>query len=248
MGQHWGLLWGPRGQGWPGRPQGATYSLRRLGSPWKTLALRQPMRLLERSLQGKRRGCRGWGHPTVPAPPPWSAPAAPRGGCGGTYRRFSSGRPRKAPGWTVLIRLFFRSLRGDRHRPPGVRQGARDASSAPSTGDPAQRRQGHERTLIPPQTPAPMRGFLGSPRRCKTPRGRLISSFPSHFPLVISPKGAGKARGSPLLAGGTPAPGHAPSAHRRASHARARWRWPPSPPAHCFRSSRTPVGYLPHAG
>lgn len=47
-----------RGQGWPGHPQGDTYSLRRLGSPWKMLALRQPMRLLERSLQGKRRGLR----------------------------------------------------------------------------------------------------------------------------------------------------------------------------------------------
>lgn len=45
---------------------------------------------------------------------PGPAPGGPRGGTG-TYSRFSSGRPRKAPGWTVLIRLFFRSLRGDRH-------------------------------------------------------------------------------------------------------------------------------------
>lgn len=89
-------------------PQGATYSRRRLESPWKTLALRQPMRLLERSLQGKRRGHQHWGHPAAPSPL-WAALA-------GTYRRLSSGRPRKAPGCTVLIRLFFRSLRGDGHR------------------------------------------------------------------------------------------------------------------------------------
>lgn len=88
------------------------------------------------------------------------------GGCRGTYRRFSSGRPRKAPGWTVLIRLFLRSLRGDGHRPQGVQQGSIISTSpAPSP-------------TLSTATP---------------PRKSLLRSFPSHFPLGISPKGAGKA-------------------------------------------------------
>lgn len=123
-----------------------------------------------------------------------ASPGCSLGGCTGTYRRFSSGRPRKAPGWTVLIRLFFRSLRGDRHRPQGVQRGA------PSTGDTTPWGRGHESSPMPSQPPSPTRGFLSNPGRCKTPCKSLISSFPSHFPLVISPKGAGKARGSLPLA------------------------------------------------
>lgn len=93
----------------------------------------------------------GWTPRCPRFPPP--GPGGSLGGCASTYRRFSSGRPRKAPGWTVLIRLFFRSLRGDRHRAQIVQQGPRDASSAPSAGDPAQWGQGHACTPIPPRIP-----------------------------------------------------------------------------------------------
>lgn len=65
----WAVPQTPGGDPGAGRePQGATYSRRRLESPWKTLALRQPMRLLERSLQGKRRGHQRGGHPAAPSP------------------------------------------------------------------------------------------------------------------------------------------------------------------------------------
>lgn len=54
-------------------------------------------------------GLSGVGGPRCPRFPLDQPRGSPRGFTS-TYRRFSSGRPRKAPGWTVLIRLFFRSL------------------------------------------------------------------------------------------------------------------------------------------
>lgn len=40
----------------------------------------------------------------------------------GTYKRFRSERPRKAPGWMMLIKLFFRSLEKRRKPQKGVRK------------------------------------------------------------------------------------------------------------------------------
>lgn len=192
----WGFLLGARGRGWPGGPQGATYSLRRLGSPWKTLALRQPMRLLERSLRGKRRGRRGWGSPTDPAPPP-PAPGAPRGGCAGTYRRFSSGRPRKAPGCTVLIRLFFRSLRGDRHRAQGAQRGP------PSTADREQWGRGHECTPTP-SSPAPLSHIWvpWQPQVLQNPAWEPHEQLSIPFPSCYLSKGRREGARLPVAPGG----------------------------------------------
>jgi len=93
----------------------------------------------------------------------------PRGSprsCTSTYRRFSSGRPRKAPGWTVLIRLFFRSLRGEEtdtelrvcRREPGTRPLPR----------PPQTRHSRDRGTSAPRSPQPR-----APRQPQAPRSPL---------------------------------------------------------------------------
>lgn len=65
------------GHGGPsGGAHGTAYSRRRLVSPWKTLALRQPMRLLERSLQGSRGAVSAGDAELLPVP--MGCPALPR--------------------------------------------------------------------------------------------------------------------------------------------------------------------------
>lgn len=65
------------GDGGPSRgAHGTAYSRRRLVRPWKTLALRQPMRLLERSLQGSRGAVSAGDAELLPIPP--GCPALPR--------------------------------------------------------------------------------------------------------------------------------------------------------------------------
>lgn len=104
---------------------------------------------------------------------PWAALHSP-----GTYKRFSSGSPRKAPGCTVLIRLFFRSLRGDRHRAQGMQP-----ASCPfhqhrlSTVFPARWKPGE-------CSPAPRTLQL---HRARLPRDTAgPHSYPTHHPLPQS--------------------------------------------------------------
>lgn len=226
---HTPSLSGDGGQGWPGCPQGATYSRRRLGSPWKTLALRQPMRLLERSLQGEWRGHQGWGCLTVPAGVPRASPG------------WSEGRPRhlqplqlgeaeEGARLDCADQVVLQVPAGRQTRILGC------AVGAPSPGNTAQ--GARPQPLHPSPHPLPW------PRQALQPL--LISSSPSHFSLVISPRDAGKAlrcSGGCQPLGTLWVPCGAPGGP-------ARWNWLLAPAAgtHCSRTSRVPPGYLLCAG
>lgn len=153
-----------RGQGWPGCPQGATYSRRRLGSPWKTLALRQPMRLLERSLQGEWRGHQGWGCLTVPAGVPRASP----GWSEGWHRHLQPlqlGEAEEGARLDCADQVVLQVPAGRQTRILGC------AVGAPSPGDTAQGARAQPCHSRPPKRCQPL----------------LINSSPSHFSLAVSP-------------------------------------------------------------
>lgn len=96
---------GPRG--WPGAP-GCHLQPEEAGEPLEDAGAQAADAVVGEVPARQEEGTSARGTPRSPQPP--------RAALAGTYRRLSSGRPRKAPGCTVLIRLFFRSLRGDGHR------------------------------------------------------------------------------------------------------------------------------------
>lgn len=128
-------------------------------------------------------------------------------GCTGTHRRFSSGRPRKAPGWTVLIRLFFRSLQGDRHGSWGVLWGA------PSPGDAAQGARTHP--FHPQPLPWP-------PKRCQPPARASLAAF---HPISLSLSLPGM-QGRREASQGDASPWGHSGCPCRAPGVPARWHWP----------------------
>lgn len=185
------------GTGVPGGPQGATHSRRRLGSPWNTLALRQPMRLLERSLRSNGGAVRAGGSPLSPLPP-GPTPGVPKG----LYQHLQALQLREAE--------------------EGARLDCADQ--------------------VVLQVPVGRDTDLGV---CKS----LISSFPSHFLLVISAKGAGKAQGFPTFTrGDTSPPAPWSIVHHEASHTMEhRTLCTPRgccPPLHCSPNNRVPTGYF----
>lgn len=98
-------------RGWPGAP-GCHLQPQEAGEPLEDAGAQAADAVVGEVPARQAEGTSALGTPRCPRPP-WAALA-------GTYRRLSSGRPRKAPGCTVLIRLFLRSLRGDGHRPQGA--------------------------------------------------------------------------------------------------------------------------------
>lgn len=154
-----------RGQGWPGRPQGDTYSLRRLGSPWKTLALRQPMRLLERSLQGKRRGLRA-GDTLLSPGWSWGLPK----GLQRHLQMLQLGEAEEGAWLDCADQVVLQVPAGRQTQSSGR------AAGSPVRRRPAQWGQGHE-------PPSPAHGFLSSPGPAKPPAGSSLAAF---HPISLS--------------------------------------------------------------
>lgn len=195
-------------------------------------------------------GPSGLGTPHCPRST-WAGPGRSWGGCTSTYRRFSSGRPRKAPGWTVLIRLFFRSLRGDRHR-PDLRVCSRGPGTRPLP-HPQETQHSRDRDMSAPRSPPsphlPHTGSSVAPGAAKPHAGALLAAF-HPISLLLSLQRVQGRREAPRRSRGGDGPfarsERAPWSMAGHAHTGGARR----PLLHsCFRSSRIPAGYhLPHTG
>lgn len=193
-------------------------------------------------------GPSGLGTPHCPRST-WAGPGRSWGGCASTYRRFSSGRPRKAPGWTVLIRLFFRSLRGDRHR-PDLRVCSRGPGTRPLP-HPQETQHSRDRDMSAPRSPPsphlPHTGSSVAPGAAKPHAGALLAAF-HPISLLLSLQRVQGRREAPRRSRG----GGRPLCTLRArtvEHGRpcAHRRCPPSPPAQLFPEQPYPGRLSPPA-